>query len=76
MKYVCLCAFLVLTGCTTTSADNNVAGMANPASVYCEEQEGEVEIRKDPKGESGYCHLPDGRVVEEWEFFRAKDNPA
>lgn len=46
-------------------------GMANPASTYCVQQGGRSEIRKQPAGEAGYCHLPDGRVVEEWAFFRA-----
>ena len=45
-------------------------GMANPASVYCEEQGGKVEIKKEEKGEVGYCHLADGKVVEEWAFYR------
>lgn len=48
-----------------------VAKMANPASVFCIEQGGKIEIRKTASGEVGYCHLPDGRVVEEWAFFRA-----
>ena len=45
-------------------------GMANPASTYCVEQGGKLEIRKETGGEVGYCHLADGRVIEEWEFFR------
>ncbi|WP_318486835.1 putative hemolysin [Photobacterium leiognathi] len=45
-------------------------GMANPASVYCEEQGGKLEIKKEEKGDVGYCHLADGKVVEEWEFYR------
>ena len=48
-----------------------VIGMANPASVYCAEQGGKLEIRTGPGGESGWCHLPDGKVVEEWTFYRA-----
>ena len=46
-------------------------GMANPASEFCIQQGGHLEIRKEADGEVGYCHLPDGRVVEEWAFFRA-----
>jgi putative hemolysin len=30
-----------------------------------------VELRSEPNGTVGYCHLPDGRVVEEWALFRA-----
>ncbi len=71
MKYLPAFAVLVLAGCTTTTTENNAVGMANPASVYCEQQGGRVEIRDGSEGQLGYCHLPDGRVVEEWELFRA-----
>jgi hypothetical protein len=47
------------------------SGIANPASVYCTEQGGTLEMREGPGGTAGYCHLPDGRVVEEWELYRA-----
>lgn len=45
--------------------------IANPASVYCVEQGGRVEIVTADKGQIGICVLPDGRRIEEWEFFRA-----
>ena len=46
-------------------------GMANPASVYCLEQDGVLEIRKnDDGGEYGVCHMPDGTEIEEWALFR------
>ncbi|GBR14661.1 hypothetical protein AA105894_1137 [Asaia spathodeae NBRC 105894] len=45
--------------------------MANPASVYCKEQGGKLEIRHEKEGEVGYCHLPYGRIVEEWVLWRA-----
>jgi len=46
-------------------------GIANPASEYCVEQGGEVEIVDEAGGEVGYCNLPDGTRIEEWEFFRS-----
>jgi putative hemolysin len=47
------------------------AGMANPASVFCEEQGGSVEIVTDAEGnQTGICHLPDGTQVDEWEYYR------
>ena len=46
-------------------------GLANPASVHCKAIGGTTEIRKQTDGEAGYCHLPDGSVVDEWELFRA-----
>lgn len=53
----------------------DVVGTPNPASAYCVEQGGKLEIRKETGGQVGYCHLPDGRVVEEWELFRASRQP-
>jgi uncharacterized protein len=45
--------------------------LANPASVYCVQQGGRLEIVRTNKGEIGICILPDGRRIEEWKFFRA-----
>jgi putative hemolysin len=44
--------------------------LANPASVFCVQSGGKSEIRKGPRGQYGVCRLPDGRVVEEWAYFR------
>jgi len=33
---------------------------------------GTLEIRKGNKGETGYCNLPDGSIVEEWTLFRSR----
>ena len=52
--------------------DVSTPGLANPASEYCVEQGGEVEIVDEADGQVGYCLLPDGRRIEEWEFYRAE----
>lgn len=45
--------------------------LANPASVNCVRTlGGTLEIKEEVNGEAGYCHLPDGRVCEEWGLFR------
>lgn len=45
--------------------------IANPASEFCEEQGGTVEIVTDDAGnESGICRLPDGTDIDEWEYYR------
>jgi len=44
---------------------------ANPASVFCVDQGGEVEIVEESDGEVGYCLLPDGTRVDEWEYYRS-----
>ena len=45
--------------------------LANPASVFCVQSGGKSEIRKGARGQYGVCRLPDGRVVDEWAYFRA-----
>jgi len=45
-------------------------GIANPASVYCAERGGRLEIVDAPGGQAGFCVLPDGRRVEEWALYR------
>ncbi|MGK9086244.1 DUF333 domain-containing protein [Brucella intermedia] len=47
-------------------------GSGNPASQYCVRQGGRVEIRKEFNGDVGYCHTSDGRVLEEWTYFRSQ----
>jgi putative hemolysin len=47
------------------------AQLPNPASVYCLEQNGKLEIRKDKdENEYGVCIFTDGSKCEEWAFFR------
>jgi uncharacterized protein len=53
-----------------TLAPNAASALANPASVFCVKTGGKSEIRKGPAGAYGICRLPDGRVVEEWSYFR------
>lgn len=64
------------------NGSNNSIGIANPASVYCQKEGGNLEIRKDENGgEYGVCIFKGGKECEEWAFFRgeckkeeAKDN--
>ena len=54
----------------------SAAGMANPASVFCEEQGGTVDIRtEDDGGQIGICVFPDGSECEEWAFLRTECAP-
>jgi putative hemolysin len=75
----------LLTGCTLITAgsetssmasDDPQASMPNPAAVYCEENDGRVEIRKDEAGnEYGLCLFPDGSECDEWAYFRGECSP-
>jgi len=66
----------VLVGCTAPPPPASpTAEMPNPASKYCVEQGGKVEIRTTEGGEVGYCVFPDGSECEEWAFFRGECKP-
>lgn len=79
-------ALLALAACSTPSEPAASAppqakgvGMANPASVHCGKLGGRLEIRTGKDGgQYGVCHLPDGRVCEEWALMRdgACEQPA
>ncbi|OQY37114.1 MAG: hypothetical protein B6243_01430 [Anaerolineaceae bacterium 4572_5.2] len=59
------------------AADAEAVGMANPASVYCGEQGGALDIRAaDDGSQTGYCVFADGSECEEWAFMRGECSPA
>ncbi|NHN88790.1 DUF333 domain-containing protein [Acetobacter sp. LMG 1627] len=62
----------LLGGCADAPAQPATprAGMANPASVYCEKIGGHLEMKQGADGTYGICHLPDGSSMEEWALFR------
>lgn len=84
-----VCLLLVLLGCalgtpTTTPAPSPISpsptiqppvGMANPASVFCVDQGGKLEIRHTVDGDTGYCLFSDGSECEEWAFYRGECKP-
>jgi len=63
---------------TSNVSQNNETGrqnaqLANPASVYCQQQGGKLEIRTDANGgQIGYCLFADGKECEEWAYFRGE----
>lgn len=65
---------------TNPATPPSTIGMANPASVYCVEQGGKLEIisEEPPEapggggGQVGMCTLPGGQVCEEWAFYRGE----
>jgi len=77
---------LVLMSCAAVNAEpteptavpnqDESVGLANPASVYCEEQGGTLEIRTaDDGSQTGVCVFEDGSECEEWAFFRGECQP-
>jgi putative hemolysin len=66
-------ALIALAGCRKPPAVQDRSGMANPASVYCIQQGGQLEIRTGPDGgQFGVCRFDDGSECEEWAFFRGE----
>ena len=48
-------------------------GLANPASVFCQEQGGQLEVRTDTSGgQYGVCIFANGSECEEWAYFRGE----
>ncbi|GEM_PF-2434555 len=45
-------------------------GIANPASVYCKDNGGTLEIISTEFGQYGICVFSDGTKCEEWAFYR------
>jgi putative hemolysin len=64
--------FVQLVQTAVARLEATTPGLANPASEYCVQQGGQVEIVDAADGQVGYCQLPDGTRIEEWEFFRSQ----
>ena len=69
---------LALSACTPTIAnpDHPSVGLANPASTYCIEQGGTLDIRTSDNGDqTGYCVFENGNECEEWAYYRHECSP-
>lgn len=59
-----------------TAPEDEPVGMPNPASVFCEDNGGTLDIRTaDDGGQTGYCIFVDGSECEEWAFFNGECQP-
>lgn len=59
--------------CIRPWEENCTVQLANPASVFCGEQNGTLEIVTAADGsQSGVCTLKDGTKCDEWAFFRGE----
>lgn len=76
IRILALCvfsAFLLMAGCLTTGGQQNGSNMPNPASVYCEDNGGTLEIRTDAQGgQYGICKLAGGVECDEWAYYRGE----
>ncbi|MCC6906199.1 MAG: DUF333 domain-containing protein [Anaerolineae bacterium] len=73
---IVIAVLLLLTACGGRKSVTPQAGMPNPASVYCEEHDGTLEIREDESGgQVGICVFADRSECEEWAYFRGECAP-
>lgn len=74
-KLTILATLATLSACSANQApEQKPIGMANPASVFCEQQGGKSVLRKNADGsEYGVCVFKDGKEVDEWDYFRANN---
>jgi putative hemolysin len=72
-------AALLLAACGSTpvpTPQTGQAGLPNPASVFCEEHGGKVDIRTDAQGgQYGVCMFSDGTECDEWAYYRGECAP-
>ena len=65
---------LVPAGCSTSSQPEAPKppqiGMANPASVYCQQKGGTLIPVQTAQGVSNNCKLPGGETIDEWALWR------
>ena len=68
---------MALTACTKVqSTPTSAAGLANPASVFCGQNGGKLDMRPDSAGNvAGVCVFADGSECDEWSYFRAECKP-
>jgi putative hemolysin len=68
--------FFLSTAACIASTETPTTGLPNPASVYCEQNGGNLEIRQDSAGgQYGVCVFPDGSECDEWAYFRGECSP-
>lgn len=48
--------------------------LANPASTFCAENGGTLQMKDTPAGQQGECIFPNGGTCEEWALFRGECN--
>lgn len=69
---VLLILLILVSGCNQQKITDNNSQIANPASVYCEEQGGNSEIRTNEDGsQTGYC-IFENFECEEWAFYKGE----
>lgn len=75
-RLMALCAAAACAACGVLFPAAPEADMPNPASVYCQDHGGRLEMRQDASGgTAGVCVFEDGSACDEWAFFRGECQP-
>ena len=64
---------VVLGGCANDYAEYSEGqrvSVANPAAVYCVQQDGELDSVTENNQRTTYCVFDDGERIEQWEYYR------
>jgi putative hemolysin len=74
---VAILVLLALTACPKVQpTPTPTADLANPASVFCGQNGGSLDMRPDSTGNvDGICVFADGSECDEWSYFRAECQP-
>ena len=73
MVLIMMMGLLILAACASAPETDEVP---NPASVFCEQNGGKLELRQDASGATaGICVFPDGSECDEWAYFRKECKP-
>ncbi|WP_299693138.1 DUF333 domain-containing protein [uncultured Vibrio sp.] len=70
---------LVLGGCANDYAEyseDQRISVSNPASVYCVQQDGELDTVTENNQRTTYCVFEDGERVEQWEYYKNNHDQA
>jgi|GEM_PF-1215648 len=60
---------------STTTTSTNSTTIANPASVYCVNHGGKLDIRTTSSGQTGVCVFSNGYECDEWNYFKGECSP-
>ena len=83
-KFAVLCMLIgmtLLVACSSGSGGAQTptpvptAALPNPASTYCVQHGGKLDVRGDATGEVGLCVFSDGSACEEWAYYRGECKP-
>ncbi|UUM32727.1 putative hemolysin [Vibrio japonicus] len=69
-----LAGTMLLAGCATTLEDykeKEYTSVTSPASIYCVQQNGELNTVTEQGHRVTYCVRPNSKPVEQWEFYRS-----